>query len=248
MLFGPGFLEACRPQDCEPPPCIAANPASDTVKVDFGCVLAEGAVKGVLTEGAVKVERQAKATLRRKEELLWQREVERSRTAFHRQEQAAVDAEERRKVRVARAETELERQRVAEARHAAEHAEMLRKRAEVAAERAAEEKVAVFLRAKGFSSVLAGRRNMLRTSYPLHVAVSDNDAEMVQLLLWAMADPEKVNSSGVAPMQLAQKLNKKGSHEAVLALFEAVERCEADCVTPSPRPGDAAPRHGKGGA
>merc|ERR1712196_498021 len=95
-------------------------------------------------------------------------------------------------------------------------------------ERQDADKVATFLRAKGFSSITTGRRKMLKTSYPLHAAVADKDAEMVALLLQAGADPAQKNSSGSLPVQQALKLNRNGSHEAVLASFRGSERrCSA---------------------
>merc|ERR1712070_44358 len=103
-----------------------------------------------------------------------------------------------------------------------------RERAEEEARRARKEqqnaeKVAGFLKSKGFSSVAAGRRKMLKTSYPLHVAVADKDAEMVELLLEAGADPAQKNSSSATPEQQALKLNKNGSHDAVLAKLRRPE-------------------------
>merc|ERR1719506_2067551 len=158
------------------------------------------------------------------------------------QRRAAEAAEQQRKQMQLQAEAEeRERQRAAEAKRAAEVAEMQRrqmeqaKREREAKERAAEEarlakkarqdreKVATFLRAKGFSSATAGRRRLLKTSYPLHAAVADNDPEMVQLLLKAGADPAQKNSSGVTPEQQALKLNKNSSHASVLAAFPKPE-------------------------
>jgi len=81
------------------------------------------------------------------------------------------------------------------------------------------ERVVTFLKANGFCSVTARRRRIFKVSYPLHAAVKRNDAEMVQLLLRAMADPTQKGSSGLTPLQLAQKRDKRGSHTAVLSAF-----------------------------
>merc|ERR1711977_554741 len=100
-------------------------------------------------------------------------------------------------------------------RHRVEEAE-----AQLAREQEArDEKIAAFLKAEGFSGVNAGRRKMLKTSYPLHAAVARNDAAMVKMLLQAKSDPNKRNSSGVTPGQQALRLNKDGSHYHVLCLL-----------------------------
>jgi len=77
-------------------------------------------------------------------------------------------------------------------------------------------KLSSFLTANGFTHVNARRTRMLRWKYPLHTAVKQRDAELVELLLKAKADPTLKNSAGVTPMQLAQKSNRNGSHTAVL--------------------------------
>jgi len=50
-------------------------------------------------------------------------------------------------------------------------------------------------------------------------AVKNKDAKMVQLLLAAGADPSLKSSAGRTPEQRARQMNKKGSHDAVLAVF-----------------------------
>merc|ERR1719387_3089974 len=157
------------------------------------------------------------------------------------EQRRAAEAAEQKQLQLQAEAEERERQRAAEAKRAAEAAELQRrqmeeaKREREARERAEEEarrarkerqdaeKVAAFLRAKGFNGVTTGRRKMLKTSYPLHAAVADKDAEMIALLLQAGADPAQKNSSGVTPEQQAVKLNKNGSHEAVLAGFRRSE-------------------------
>lgn len=61
-------------------------------------------------------------------------------------------------------------------------------------------------------------------SYPLQAAVEANDAEFVELLLWAGADPRLANSKKQTPLQLAHAKNsKQGSHAKVIAaLSESV--------------------------
>jgi len=90
-------------------------------------------------------------------------------------------------------------------------------RAELAPEEVA--RVKLFLALRGFANVKAKRRRFLKSSYPLHVAVADNDADMVRLLVRLGADPLQKNSSGLTPEQLARKNCKRGaSEDALLAL------------------------------
>merc|ERR1712048_929461 len=79
--------------------------------------------------------------------------------------------------------------------------------------------VDTFLKDNGFKSITAKRKKLCSTTYPLHVAVSQNSADMVRLLLRCGADPFQKNSSGYTPQQVAQKCNKRGTHEQVLLAF-----------------------------
>jgi len=232
------MLVACKSSNCRP--CGAADKTSDTVKVDMSSIHdmeKENNVPQQTSEQQLELERQQAA----------QAEIERNRQEqlrlqqLEEQRRVAEAAEQKRKQMQLQAEAEeKERQRAAEAKRAAEVAEMQRRQMEEAKrEREAQEreeearraekqrqdaeKVAAFLKAKGFSSVTASRRKMLKTSYPLHVAVADKDAEMVELLLEAGADPAQKNSSSATPEQQALKLNKNGSHDAVLAKLRRPE-------------------------
>merc|ERR1711957_595825 len=112
---------------------------------------------------------------------------------------------------------------------AAEMAERLRQEKEAAAaeqdqqervaaqKQAAIEKAQAFLAAKRFANVNDLRKSTFKAKRPLHSAVKINDAELVRCLLLAGADPSLTNSSGKAPQQVTEELNKKGSHSGVLA-------------------------------
>merc|ERR1712029_1271308 len=50
-------------------------------------------------------------------------------------------------------------------------------------EQADKDKVNAFLKSNGFADVDTKRTRLLKSCHPLHVAVSQNNAEMVQLLL-----------------------------------------------------------------
>merc|ERR1712137_1379903 len=64
-----------------------------------------------------------------------------------------------------------------------------------------------FLKQRGFSNVLAKRRGVTNSTYPLHVAVRENNSEMVQQLLAARADPWQKNGEGLTPSDLGSKLD-----------------------------------------
>jgi len=81
-------------------------------------------------------------------------------------------------------------------------------------------KVDSFLKANGFANLDSKRKLMFKSFYPLHRAVSQNNAEMVQLLLAAGARPMLKNSSSLSPLQLALKLDRSGSHMQVIKLLK----------------------------
>jgi len=82
-----------------------------------------------------------------------------------------------------------------------------------------QEKLDAFLKKNKFSDIHYQKKTLFSASYPLHCAVSKNDPEMVQLLLAAGAAPLDKNSSGLSPLALAQKLDKKASHSQILKLL-----------------------------
>lgn len=106
------------------------------------------------------------------------------------------------------AQRELEEQECkrAEEQHAKENQE-------------AQERVNAWLKKNTFSNVNAKKKSMMSFTYPLHCAVTQKDSAMVQLLIRFSADPQLANSSKQTPRQLADKLNKKGSHNEVLAVL-----------------------------
>lgn len=91
------------------------------------------------------------------------------------------------------------------------------------AEREANEKLRVFLRDNGFAGVCDSRRWLMKTYYPLHVAVKQNNVMMVQLLLRRGADPRQANSSRQTPYEYALCCSKHGSHKEVLTLLRRYE-------------------------
>lgn len=88
--------------------------------------------------------------------------------------------------------------------------------AEREAKAEAERKVGEFLASRGFKGgVNSKKSSMLKCSYPLHVAVKEQDAEMVKLLISAGADKSLKNSSGNTPTQKADKHSKQKKGDAV---------------------------------
>merc|ERR1712232_998064 len=102
---------------------------------------------------------------------------------------------------------EEEQQRLA-AQQAAEEA--ARQAAELKAKAEADKKVSEFLKSHGFKDDANSKKSsMLKSRYPLHVAVKEQNAEMVKLLLSAGADKSLKNSSGYTPAQKAEQYSKK---------------------------------------
>jgi len=79
-----------------------------------------------------------------------------------------------------------------------------------------QDKVDTFLKEHGFKEVNGKKRVMWRSSYPLHIAAREGNAEMVRLLLEGGADASFANNLGQTPEALARKNNLNGSHQPVL--------------------------------
>merc|ERR1712125_201975 len=105
------------------------------------------------------------------------------------------------------AETEAQRQaEEAEAEWERAAEEVARQEAELKTKAEADQKVSEFLKSHGFKGdVNSKKRSMLKSRYPLHVAVKEQNAEMVKLLLSAGADKSLKNSSGYTPAQKAEQ-------------------------------------------
>ncbi|CAE6928024.1 Ctdspl2 [Symbiodinium natans] len=80
----------------------------------------------------------------------------------------------------------------------------------------ARKQVLPFLLQNGFHTVKSKKTFFWRSWYPLHAAVKYNDLETVRLLITAGADLQKLNSRGETPEQLAERLNRSGSHADIL--------------------------------
>mmetsp|Transcript_16678 Transcript_16678/g.42416 ORF Transcript_16678/g.42416 Transcript_16678/m.42416 type:complete len:328 (+) Transcript_16678:55-1038(+) len=78
-----------------------------------------------------------------------------------------------------------------------------------------------FLASNGFRSVNAPKSAGIgplgrHLTYPLHAAVKANDCRIVEALLWAGSDPTKRDSQRLTPLEYGYRLNRSGSHGAVV--------------------------------
>jgi len=152
---------------------------------------------------------------------------EQARQEAERQEQERLQAEEERLRRAAEEEEEaaLEEKRAQEERaFALEAAKAEEARAQAAQEKAeaeaAQKAVDGFLKARGFKNLRTPRKAFCgATIYPLHLAVEENKEDIVRALLLRGADKTQKNSSKLSPLEFAEKLNKKGSHDAIVKLL-----------------------------
>merc|ERR1712086_960273 len=99
------------------------------------------------------------------------------------------------------------------AREAEERAaEAERQREELDAQKTVDE----FLKQKRFKGITVVRKGICGVpTLPLHTAIEDGEVELVQALLRCGADPEQ-KASGKSAMQVAERCNKKGSHDLVV--------------------------------
>jgi len=91
---------------------------------------------------------------------------------------------------------------------------------------AAQQVVNDFLKAKGFKNIAAPRKLFCGCGgaiHPLHLAVQENNLEAVKALLRCGADKELQNSRKKTPLEIAERCNKSGSHEMVLAALRERE-------------------------
>eukprot|EP00929_Paragymnodinium_shiwhaense_P084022 TRINITY_DN4490_c0_g1_i1.p1 TRINITY_DN4490_c0_g1~~TRINITY_DN4490_c0_g1_i1.p1 ORF type:complete len:240 (-),score=79.96 TRINITY_DN4490_c0_g1_i1:88-807(-) len=78
-------------------------------------------------------------------------------------------------------------------------------------------RLTAFLKEHGYSGANVKRTMLFKSKYPLHSAVKVKDADMIRILRAFGADCAVKNSAGQTPLQLAQKSDKNGSHEGVIA-------------------------------
>lgn len=173
-------------------------------------------------------QQRAEQVRRRQEQEKEQRRLEEVAEAKRKEEEdrrrLEEEQEQLRQQEQLRRQEEAQRQQEIEQVAQRELEEQERKRAEeqhAKEEHDAQQRVNAWLKKNSFSSVNAKKKNLMSSLYPLHCAVTQKDCAMVQLLIKFGADPKLANSSKQTPRQLAEKLNKKGSHDEVLAVLPA---------------------------
>lgn len=191
--------------------CSNSDSTTDTVKVNMPVVITEEELK--------RQQEAAEEAAARKAAEEAEAEAERLRQEAKRaaEEEACRRAEEKRRAEEAAAQAERVRiEREEQQRRAQEAALAERRRLELEKQAADRATADAWLKKNGFSDVAAKKKSMFSSTYALHVAVKENNAEIVRCLLASGADPALKNSSGQTPAQLAQKSDKKGSHTATL--------------------------------
>jgi len=218
--------------------CSASDKVADTVKVVDPTLLSSMAEGGQVVKSARRGE--AETVLQENEEeggrhpvveeqqrAEEQQEAEECRPSREEEQEEAEPAEEQQRLQQEAAVAEQARRREKaqeEEKEASECVRVAREKEQqetVQAVAKAQKQVDTFLRAEGFKSIVAPRKNCCRTSFALHRAVEENDAELVLALLRCGADQTRRNSAGKTPHELAQRRNRKGSHDLILAALSS---------------------------
>lgn len=188
-----------------------ANRKTDTIKVTFS-LPADACDKenSDPDEGGAEVElrrirRVAEMEMRRQQEI---ERLKREREELKQREQERLLWLEKERLRVQWQRLEEGQRELEEGRRKAEDARK-------------QEQVDRFLSNAGFTGINDKKKkkgSLLSTgfTYALHAAVRANDPQAVGLLLWRGADRTLSDSAKLTPLQLAQKLDKKGSHLQVV--------------------------------
>jgi len=216
--------------------CAGSDPTSDTVKVDASLLAAAGkenvqpahvpekaheAQKVLELQKKQDQEMQAAEECRQLEEQA-KRTREEENAAWLRAKNEAAEREQMvRAAAEAGARAKQEQLRLEEESVAEEKARAEREAAHEAAkekEHQAGERVTAWCNKKGFQNMNTKISSLFSGSkFPLHVAVADKDAEMVGVMVLLGADQTAKNSKGLTAKDLAAKLNKNGSMDAILA-------------------------------
>jgi len=224
---------SCSSTGCRP--CGASNPTTDTIKVNIPgvgerdkennaptlpvgpkAVEDERARRETEQDRALAEQRLDQESQRRKDELVRQQKDE-ERRRHRAEEESRLRAEEA--SRFQREEAERKRLESERKRRESDRQRQEAKRRDQEVARARQAKVDAWLLSRHFQTVNSKKTKWLKSFYPLHVAVEENNTEMVELLLAAGADCNLTNSSKLTPQLLAKKLSEKpgsGSYQSVL--------------------------------
>jgi len=202
--------------------CHTANPAMDSVKVDLAMLRIASAAAAEPELAEQREREQAEEEQRRRQE-----EAELARLEQQRQLAEQQQREQEQKRECERAEEE-QRRRQEEAELARlQQQRQLEEKQRLAQEREHEERKQAlqrFFTRHGFTGMNDPRKSGCAvwgatTTYPLHCAAELADVRTVEMLLKEGAKRLQKNSSGKTALQVAQKKNKAGSHDAVLRLL-----------------------------
>lgn len=166
-----------------------------------------------------EMERRVREEQERQQAEQRRREAERRRQQLEqeqreREELFRIQEEERQRHEEQRQRQEEEYRRQEEAAEQARQAEEARRRKSEEAENG--KRVQLWLQTNGFKGVNDIVRKRLTKYRPLHFAVQKNDDDMIRRLIVAGADRRADNGKKETPLQLAQRLDKAGSHSAVI--------------------------------
>lgn len=165
-----------------------------------------------------------------KEEQARQLAEQRQREAEQRQRQLELEQQAREREERERQLQEMRRQALLEQqRQEQEKQEKIRLQEEARQKKIKDmddqRKVRAFLHSNGFKNPNDLVRKKFTKVTPLHLAVGQNNIEMVKLLVAAGADPKKMNGKSESAFKLAQKLDKNGSHAAIVQELTPCAHC-----------------------
>lgn len=85
-------------------------------------------------------------------------------------------------------------------------------------------KIHAWLEANGFKEINGLVRKRLSKVAPLQCAIQQKNVEMMILLLQHGADPSNVNGKNESALTFAQKMDKKGSHTAIVQALKTYQK------------------------
>jgi len=154
-------------------------------------------------------------------QLAEQREREAERRRLELEQRAREREAKERHLQEVRRQAQLKQQRLEE-----ERLEQIRLQEEARQRKIKEmddqKKVRGFLHSNGFKNPNDLTRKKFTKLTPLHAAVGQNKPDMVKLLVAAGADPKKMNGKHETPLKLAQKLDKNGTHAAIIEALTSI--------------------------
>jgi hypothetical protein len=156
-----------------------------------------------------EMERRVKEEQERQQAELRRREAERRRLQLEQEAREREELERQRRAQEEQRKQEAEARLLEEQRREEERRKKLQEIED-------QKKIRAWLQANGFKGINDLVRKRLSKVAPLQFAIQQNDVEMLGLLLQNGADASKVNGKNESALAVAQKVDKKGSHAAVV--------------------------------